>query len=507
MTASSPADFRGRFSTQTDRRRSHAAAAGPFFGLPRAVATPADEDDLRTLVRWAAAEGRSLVPRGAGTGMPGGNVGGDVSVDLSTPFREVGPVDPDRRTIRVGAGAIAADVAERARSAELFLPALPSSADRCTIGGMVSTNAAGARSFKYGAVHRWVRRLTAVLADGRIVELSAEADPPGPVAELLEQLRPRWPALARRWPRVAKNSSGYGLDRFLPSGDPVQLFVGSEGTLGLLTRITLELVPEPDERGLILLPVDGPERLSAMARLAGEVDAAACEFFGRRFIEIAGLDEDPRVEPVARNAYALLMVEVEGRPEEVESGLVRLRELADGTETLEARAPDDRSRLWSLRHAASPKIARAAQRGLVSMQFVEDSVVPPDRLPDYLRGLQRILDGVGTDAVVFGHAGDGNVHVNPLIDVRRHDWRSRVRTILDRTAELVADLGGTLSGEHGDGRVRAPYLSRIWSRPAVRAFREVKRRLDPDGRMNPGVIVPLPGQDPLEGLGEGLDIR
>ncbi|MDX1567487.1 MAG: FAD-linked oxidase C-terminal domain-containing protein, partial [Longimicrobiales bacterium] len=126
--------------------------------------------------------------------------------------------------------------------------------------------------------------------------------------------------------------------------------------------------------------------------------------------------------------------------------------------------------------------------------------VPPSRLPDYLAGLGDILAEARTDAVVFGHAGDGNVHVNPLVDVEEPGWRERVSGILDRTVDLVAHLGGTLAGEHGDGRVRAPYLDRIWSEEAVRSFRAVKDALDPDNLLNPGVVLPVEGREPLSTL-------
>ena len=157
-------------------------------------------------------------------------------------------------------------------------------------------------------------------------------------------------------------------------------------------------------------------------------------------------------------------------------------------------------RLWSVRHAASPVIQSRASEGLVSMQFIEDSVVRADRVPDYLRGLGQILEQEETDAVMFGHAGDGNVHVNPLVDVRRPDWRDRVRRILEATVDLVAGLEGTLSGEHGDGRLRGPFHPRIWGETLTGAFGRVKATLDPHGIFNPGAVVPLPGQDPLAGL-------
>jgi FAD/FMN-containing dehydrogenase len=139
------------------------------------------------------------------------------------------------------------------------------------------------------------------------------------------------------------------------------------------------------------------------------------------------------------------------------------------------------------------------------MQLVEASVVPPDRFIDYLRSLEAIATGERTGertkAVMFGHAGDANAHVNPPVDVRAPDWRERVRKIPEATATLVADLGRTLSGELGDGRIRAPFLDRVWKPRLPEASREVNRTLDPTGLFNPGVIVPLPGRDPLDGLG------
>jgi FAD/FMN-containing dehydrogenase len=134
----------------------------------------------------------------------------------------------------------------------------------------------------------------------------------------------------------------------------------------------------------------------------------------------------------------------------------------------------------------------------VSVRVIEDSVVPDGCLSRYLLGFDDILEGEGTDAVVFGHAGNGNV--NPLVDVGTPDWKERVRRILDRTVDLVASLGGTLSGEHGDGRIRAPFHERVFGRDAALAFRAVKARFDPRGILNPGVIIPGEGQDPLLGL-------
>ncbi len=457
--------------------------------------------DVSLLTRWSRETGVPLVSRGAGTGMPGGNVGYGAAVDLTPHFGALGPVDPETRTVRAGVGVTLSRVDRAARALGLFFPPQPSSADRCTVGGVVANNAAGARSFRYGAVRDWVEACSVVLADGTILEVVAEAPLPSPFDGLHRSLSVEWPALQAGWPRVRKNSSGYALDRFLPEADALQLVIGSEGTLAIITEAKLRLAPLPPDRAVALLGVRDLENVATVCRLSRALNAAACEFFGHRFIELTR--SHPAATPLPTNARALLLIELEGTPEWIAHGLDALIGHAREIDAEFSAARDEAARgaLWALRHGASPAIGAAAARGLRSTQFIEDSVVPPDRLVDYVRGVEAILDSADMDAVIFGHAGDGNVHVNPLVPTRDPDWRARVRHVLQGTTDLVARLGGTLTGEHGDGRVRAPLLDRIWSPPAVEAFRTVKSSLDADGILNPGVILPLPEQDPLDGLG------
>jgi len=444
--------------------------------------------------------------------MPGGNLGAGIIVALAGAggFLDEGAVETvpgdgpgggeGMARIRVGAGVTAARVDHLAGLAGFRFPPLPSSARWATIGGMTASNAAGARSFRYGAMDRWIEGVEGVTADGAPIRLDPASGLPDAVASALPD------ALPSRWPDVRKNSSGYGLDRWLRTGDPAQLAVGSEGTLLVVTHVTLRLAPRPPRRGVCLLPVHTPDQAGALALAADDLGATACEFLGRRLLDMTGLDGDPELGSLSRGALALFLLEFEGwDPSELDDALSRARRRGreiGGSSGLATLDPVLVDRLWGLRHRASPLIAEMAGQGLLSTQFVEDSVVPPGRLGAYLEGLDRILreEGRGMDAVVFGHAGDGNVHVNPLVPTGDDAWRERVRAILDAVVTLVVDLGGTLAGEHGDGRLRAPYLEAVWGEEAVASFRALKNAFDPHGVLNPGVILPVPGQDPLQGL-------
>ena len=494
-----PAGFRGVFTSDEDARATASRASGPFASMPLAVAFPQGTDDVVALVLWARAEGLTLIPRGAGTGMPGGNVGPGVVVDL-TALAHVSVADRDAGVVEAGAGATGDALAMAAAALGRFVPPLPSSSRRCTAGGMVANNAAGARSFGHGAVHRWVEALEVVLPDGS-VHVVGSADTLPAYDGLAEALEARLgPAGLQGWPRVGKNASGYALDRFLASRSPLDLLVGSEGTLGVVTRVWFRTAAEPAGRGLALLPLPVGAPIDPAVAQVAAMGAVTCEFFGDRFLEVAGLRADRELASLVSSHPALLLVELEGAGGPADLSPVQALASSLGVTAWVGHTPEERDRIWAVRHAASPVVAAKASQGLVSMQFIEDSVVPQGRLGAYVECLGRILESAETDAVIFGHAGDANVHVNPLVDIRRGDWRDRVERILDETVALVAALGGTLSGEHGDGRLRAPFHPRVFGGDLAAAFAAVKASLDPTGVLNPGVVVPLPGQDPLAGL-------
>jgi FAD/FMN-containing dehydrogenase len=502
-----PAGFRGEFLEDAVHREEHGRASGILKSSPIAVARPRDASDVGILVAWAGRSGVSIVPRGAATGMPGGNVGPGVAVDFRAGMRRIVSIDPERRLARVEPGVTLAELNSAAAPFGLHLPVDPSSGRLCTLGGMIANNAAGAHSVRHGATRAWVRSVEVVLSDGRRATATrGTSGLESPLGAIERAIIPRLEAhrddIERTWPRVRKNSSGYAIREALESGDILDLLVGSEGTLGLVVSAEVSLAPLPRVRGLAVVEVGRLEDVGRAVPLLLPAGPATCELLDRTFLDLVRSGGGDFPLPVNPGAEGILFIEAEGDSRaEVEARLDSFVRLLDGIAdrvTLSSEA-GEQARLWELRHAASPIIKRLAG-SRVPMQFIEDGVVPIPHLPEYIRALRAILARHGLPAVIFGHAGDGNLHVNPLVDVRSTGWLTEVEEVLEEVVGVIVELGGTLAGEHGDGRLRAPFVERIWGAALTEHFRAVKRAFDPGEILNPGVILPRPGQRPLEAI-------
>ena len=490
--------FRGAFRVDLPARAVYSEAAGIARIVPRAVAVPLDADDAATLVRWAAETNVPLVPRGSGSSMAGGAIGDGVIVDLSR-LDAVRPPDAASQTIRCGPGAVRDTVDQAARALGLQFPVDPSSGAFCSVGGMVSTNAAGAHTLRYGSTRPWVEALDCIFADGSRAELRRGAPTPqlALVKGALDALAPvivEERASPSRHAGVRKESSGYGLADYAISGELVDLIAGSEGTLALIVGLELRLAPLRPYTASVLGAFSTLEAAVAGADGARRMGAVACEALDRTFLDVAR--HGGATVPTPEDAESVLLAEVEGSTHEEATALIRAIEAefrsAGATAITLALDPATERALWEIRHAASP-ILNHLDPSLTSMQLIEDACVPPERLPEYVRGVRDALDRHGVRGVIFGHAGDAHMHVNSLVKVGEPDWRSRVEGLLDEVTALVVRLGGTITGEHGDGRLRAPLLPRVWSASSVARFAAVKRAFDPRGILNPGAKVAAQG--------------
>jgi FAD/FMN-containing dehydrogenase len=498
-----PPAFRGIWRDDAEARAVYSEAAGIHQIVPRAVAVAADANDVVALVRWAAEHHVPLTPRGSGSSMAGGAVGAGVVVDLSR-MSAIGAVNATTRSVIVGPGAICADVDAAAQQHGLRFPVDPSSARFCTVGGMAATNAAGGRTLRFGQMNAWVEGVECVFADGSRAWVRRGA--PLPDAAPLARFAGVAPALmkaeragASRHAGVRKESSGYALASWAGSGSVIDLLVGSEGTLALFTALELRLAPIPAARATIVAAFSSIDGAAAAASVAAELNASACELLDRTFLEIARRGGPL---PVPDGADAVLLVEVEDTSGARVAELVHAMAVAFADAgALHVESAVDAAhaaKLWRLRHAASPILA-GMSRAAISMQVVEDGAVPPAKLPDYVRGLRALLARSQFGGVIFGHAGDGHVHANVLVDVSEPDWRERVERVFDGGVALIVSLGGTTTGEHGDGRLRAGALPVVWPAAAMERFRVVKSAFDPLGILNPGVKLPASDAPPLGG--------
>jgi FAD/FMN-containing dehydrogenase len=501
-----PAGFRGVFRTDDDARAVYSEAAGIGRIHPAGVAVPADADDVALVVRWARATGTALIPRGSGSSMASGAIGSGVVLDLSR-LRDIGDPSIVDRSIRVGSGILRGEVQRRAATIGLRFPVDPSSGEFCTIGGMAATNAAGPHSLRHGPMRPWVIALDCIFDDGSRATVRRGDQPEVAIDAIRRFTADARPALIAQSAGVAshaavlKDSSGYATRTYAQSLDLVDLLVGSEGTLAIFTGVEVALAPSAPYTASLFVSFRDLEAAVQAAVAAREHGASACELLDRTFLRIAANAGRPL--PVSSEAEAALLVEVEsaeGGGAGAKAEADRLRDMfrsMGSDHSIVAIGSGHEAELWSFRHAASPAIARM-DPALRSMQFIEDAAVPPAALAAYVRGVRAILERNDTPGVIFGHAGDAHVHVNPLVDVGRTDWRERVERILLEVTELVADLNGTITGEHGDGRLRTPLLDRIWSREERDCFAAIKLAFDPGGILNPGVKVPLSGQRSID---------
>ncbi|MBP6572357.1 MAG: FAD-binding oxidoreductase [Gemmatimonadales bacterium] len=494
--------------TDSDLRARYAQGGGVYRIIPAAVARPTTLAELRAVLTEAHAAGLAITPRGAGSAMDGGNVGEGVVLDLTAFDAGRCVVDAAAR-LAICTPSLTIPTVQRAAAAhDLHLPMDPSSAGWATLGGLIGTNASGARTVRDGAMRRWVEAVTLETDDGPLTLARGIApDQRHPVIQrwqrdVLPLLARHRAAILARWPRTRKQSFGYDLAAWWASGDLVDLVIGAEGTLGVMTEVTVRLAPIAAHRLALRVVLADRALLVPALETVRRHDPAVLEFLDGSFLRLVEAD-------VPSGTAAVLLADLEGEhADELQARAAALQQDLAGlgagvTEAVVAADAAAIAALWRIRHGASPRLA-ALTDGRQSMQIIEDGCVPPAALGRYLDAVDAACRAERIDAVMFGHAGDGHVHVNLLPNLRKADWLGRVRGVYEEVAGALLALGGTPSGEHGAGRLRAPLIERFLGPEAVTCFQAIKTAFDPAGRHNPGVIL-ADGHDPLSRLKVGPD--
>ncbi|WP_183093540.1 FAD-binding and (Fe-S)-binding domain-containing protein [Nocardioides stalactiti] len=459
-------------------RALYSSDASVYRVLPTAVARPRHRDDLEAVLEVAALAGTSVTARGAGTSIAGNAVGEGIVVDLRRLDRVL-EIDAEARTARVEPGIVHAALQKAAAPHGLRYGPDPSTHTRCTIGGMVGNNACGSRALGYGRSADTVVAADVLWGDRAAAPGEVEARLAAVVAAELGHVR-------TSFGRFSRQVSGYSLEHLLPERLSVPRFLaGSEGTLGLLREVTVALVPE-EERDLLVLGY--PSMIEAadavpvlLASVAGDARMVACEGLDSRIVDLVRARGGAVPDLPAGAGW--LFVEVAG-PERA-GAVATLAGVSGALASRVVSSAAEAAALWRIREDGAGLAARSLSRPAYSGW--EDAAVPPDRLGAWLRDFDGLLRTHGLDGVPYGHFGDGCVHVR--IDFDFSGGAGAFREFLFACAERLREHGGSLSGEHGDGRARSELLPLMYDERSLSLFRAVKHACDPQDLLNPGVLV------------------
>ena len=425
-----------------------------FVFLPHAVATPRTTAQVSDVLAFCNEHNIPVTPRGAGTGLSGGSlpVMGGVSLSMEH-FNKILEIDEQNFQATVECGVVNEAFQQAVKEKGLFYPPDPASKGSCFIGGNISENSGGPKAVKYGVVKDYVLNLEVVLASGEIIWTGSN---------------------------VLKNATGYNL---------TQLIVGSEGTLGIVTKIVLRLIPHPKFDLLMLAPFNSLEKASeaVSAIFRAGITPSAMELMEIDAITLATKMLDSSAVPLTDGLAAHLIIEVDGNNLDVlMNEMEAISEVLNSYEVGEiyfAEDAEQKNELWKIRRKANEASVMAGYT------IEEDAVVPRAELPKLIRGVKEIAANNGFKVVCYGHAGDGNLHIRINHPTIKNSYNNPEMTkALMPLFELIASLGGTISGEHGVGLIQKPFLKTVFSETHIRLMRSIKKIFDPNNILNAGKI-------------------
>src|SRR3972149_8059843 len=420
--------------------------------LPDALLMPKPLEDAASIIKIANSEKIPVIPRGAGSGFAGGSVPVQAGIILSLQRMDrIIEVNKDDFYMVVEPGVVTRNIQKTAEAAGLFYPPDPSSVNFCTIGGNISTCAGGARGVKYGTTRDYVMGLEVVLPTGDIIFTGT---------------------------RAPRSVAGYDLTR---------LIVGSEGTLGVITKAILKLIPLPEKT------VTAAAIFTSIHDAIAAIDQIIMSGVRPSVIEVMenssiSVVRELLPESVREKGEAMVIAEVDGPGTQVEEGLHRIEDICRKSGAVivsAARTPQEREKLWTARRSVSPALYK-----INPTKINEDIVVPRSKLPDLMNEIGKIASTNKVQIVSFGHAGDGNIHINVMTDDKNEEEFKRAKKSVHELFEVTLRLGGSISGEHGIGMTKAPFLPMEVSDKVIGIMKGIKQTFDPNNILNPGKIWP-----------------
>jgi len=420
--------------------------------LPEVVVHPASAKEISAILKLANEEKIPVVPRGAGCGFSGGSVPvkGGIALIL-TRLNRILEIDQENLIAVVEPGLVTKKLQTEVEKLGLFYPPDPASLEYCTLGGNIAECAGGPRAFKYGVTREYVLGLEVVLPTGELINTGS---------------------------RVMKSVVGYDLTRLL---------IGSEGTLGIVTKIIVKLIPLPPERRImqIAFPQAEDAAKAVTSIISHRIIPAALEFMDQAAINAV---EDYLKVGLPRHSQALLIIEIDGHQVQVEEDSRQIEKICrqkGAEEIINAKEQEETEKIWKLRRSVSPAIA-----GIRNTKINEDVVVPRNKIPELLSFVSQLREKLKLIIICFGHAGDGNIHINFMYNKEDEAEAERIGLAIEKVFKKVLSLRGSLSGEHGIGFMKSAYIAWELSPQAIEIMKRIKKAFDPNNILNPGKIFP-----------------
>ena len=522
--------IKGDVATDEATLDTYSRDASIFEVRPKAVVFPKDVEDVKNLVKFvsenkAANPRLSLTARSGGTDMTGGPLTESIVVEFDKYFNNIKSIGEDSAVVQPGV--YYRDFEKETLKKGLIFPSYPASKSICAIGGIVSNNSGGEKTLRYGKTNKYVRNLKVVLSDGNeyefrklnkieLQEKKAKGDFEGSIYRKMYQLiEDNFDIIQKAKPGVSKNSAGYFLwnvwDR--EYFDLTQLFVGSQGTLGLITEVELGLVQKEKYSRLVVVFLDDLAKMTQFVNTALKYKPESLETFDDNTLKLAlRFFPDIAKKIGAGNFFSLMfsfmsegiamvknlgfpkfivLVELTGDDEdEIDSRVKKLRDELKplGVYTKATKEGMDTEKYWVMRRE-SFNLLRHKVKDKRAAPFIDDIIVDPSHLPEFLPKLYNILKEYDIAPTLAGHAGSGNFHIIPLMDLSKEEEREKIPQVADKVYDLVLEYGGSITAEHNDGLIRSPYLKKMYGEEICGLFKKVKEIFDPQNIFNPGKKV------------------
>ncbi len=505
----------GEVMTSADARRHFATDNSIFTLAPSIVVYPRNENDVRKTARfaWQLAERGRMIPitaRGSGTDMTGAAIGNGIIMAFPAHMNRIVELDSKSGIITMEPGLNYGRAQQTLHTHERFLPAYPASIEYSTIGGAVANNAAGHKSIKYGVTGDYVKSLRVVLANGEVIETKRlhkrefnkklglttfEGEIYRSVDKLIEEHKE---VIEKGYPSVAYNTAGYNLAGIkLKDGsfDLTPLFVGSQGTLGIVTEITSETEAYNPETIVFAAFFDEVQKACDASKKLRDLAQrpSAIEFVdGNLLRKVQELNPNQLKEVLPGTMPgAALIIEVDDPADrQRKKTLKHIRKILEeySVETKEESDPHEIGKLWKIRHATATLLSHS-NKEVKPLPLIEDAIVPVDKLYELITATYALCKTLQLEVALWGPIGEGNLHLYPFLNLSEIGDRQKAFKLMDEYYSLVTKLGGSISAQHNDGRLRGPYLSTLYSPEVIAIFEALKKIFDPYEIMNPGVKV------------------